>query len=156
MFNYLLTQHVNIIFKHHLISITRNPGRKYQDSTRNPVGILVERTRTLPGLYQESWQSYQDYQEFSRNTWSSGKFWVGGEVVKHQKCAISGVFLVFEGVWNGRMPNTKNALFRARSWCSRGWGRDGDMVVELNTRKARSWCSREGGAGGEVVLTQNT
>ena len=56
MFNYLHTQHVNIKFKHHLISITRNPGRKYQDSTRN-----------LPGLYQDSTRNSGNPTRTTRN-----------------------------------------------------------------------------------------
>ncbi len=52
--------YVTIKFKYYLISITRNPGRKYH-SIRNPGRILIGR----PEIHQES----------TRNMWGNGKFW---------------------------------------------------------------------------------
>ena len=76
---------------------TRIPGRKHQESwyaTRNLPGIHQESIRNPPGIHQESTRNpsgilvcNQDYQESSRNTWGSGKFWHTRllELISHRK-----------------------------------------------------------------------
>ena len=45
---------------------------------------------------------------------------------RDRKCAVSGVFLMFEGM--GRLT-TKNVPFRMHSWCSREGGERGKVVL---------------------------